>query len=106
MKKLLAKETSEAKLSFNFIIFPDCCVAGLASNFQLKGWPITEQSKENAIKELEKKMTRSQTSVTILMDCEEGSGFLIFKDSPKIQFLSSTFNKNSGNVVYLMQYTL
>ena len=86
--------------------YPSCCVSGLAIDFGILGKTLTLEEKQAVWADLDMTIQNSGHSMALLMDIEGGNGFTTFKESPKIQFLSSTFNKNSGNPVYLMEYTL
>lgn len=94
------------RFNYNYNQYPSCCVAGLATDFSVHGKGLDMKEKEAVWADLDKVMAMSGHSIALLMDIEHGMGFTTFQNSPKVQFLSSTFNKNSGNAVYLMQYTL
>ena len=94
------------RYSYNYNSYPSCCVAALVSDFQQFGKRLEFKEKENVWEYLHNMMISAGHSIAILMDLEDGQGYEVFKDCPKIQFLSSTFNKNSGNIVYLMEYTV
>ena len=100
----MTKPMNVAGFYYGYDTYPDCCLMGLIHNFGGK-LVYTDAEKKNIYETLEAEMERRKHTTVMIADTEHGAGYKVFSEYEKTMILSSEFNKNSGNSVYIMQYS-
>ena len=100
----MTRSINTGGFAYNYDLYPDCCLMGLIHNFGGK-LAYTAKEKEEIYKALEVEMDRRAHTTVMIADTENGAAYKLFSENDKTMILSSEFNKNSGNSVYIMKYS-
>ncbi len=92
-------------LSFTYTGYPDCCLMGIIHGFG-GAYKIEQKELDKVAEVVEQTIRNAGHTSAIIADVEGNAGYRVFIDNPKVQVLASEFNKNSGNSVYIMQYSI
>lgn len=102
----IVKKDNKKIFTYDISVYPACCGLGIVSGFSsLIDGEFTEEDEMLIIQDIEKRMWDISVSSILLADIEENIGYKILSKNVNTVPLSLTFNNNSGNCIFLLQYT-